>query len=286
MKNLKEIKLMMERLESPRLTDTELQKKMSLLKEEETSHDIQDRLHSFIDELAALLSGWYLSYDMEPHDEWDNQLFASSAYGNKIKNKMSMQKGADKKEKMMSFWKNSEKHYGMEGKEPSGYKDEDAIVFGKEVGKRTSLPSISQIRMALDSGQSGGNQESSIIRSVTGMKPEDFFRTITRIEESQQKVEEGQNKMASEEQLEFMVDRIPATLSVKGVSNYELEKLISQNKMKMNFMNGVIGWVDKDSKLYQMGKDSRILNGVDRTNEIINHLESKGYTQSPDVPVY
>lgn len=286
MKNLKEIKLMMERLESPRLTDTELQRKKSLLKEEETSHDIQDRLHSFIDELAALLSGWYLSYDMEPHDEWDNQLFASSAYGNKIKNKMSMQKGADKKEKMMSFWKNSEKHYGMEGKEPSGYKDEDAIVFGKEVGKRTSLPSISQIRMALDSGQSGGNQESSIIRSVTGMKPEDFFRTITRIEESQQKVEEGQNKMASEEQLEFMVDRIPATLSVKGVSNYELEKLISQNKMKMNFMNGVIGWVDKDSKLYQMGKDSRILNGVDRTNEIINHLESKGYTQSPDVPVY
>lgn len=100
------------------------------------------------------------------------------------------------------------------------------------------------------------------------------------------KEEEGQNKMASEEQLEFMVDRIPATLSVKGVSNYELEKLISQNKMKMNFMNGVIGWVDKDSNLYQMGKDSRILNGVDRTNEIINHLESKGYTQSPDVPVY
>ena len=100
------------------------------------------------------------------------------------------------------------------------------------------------------------------------------------------KEEEGQNKMASEEQLEFMVDRIPATLSVKGVSNYELEKLISQNKMKMNFMNGVIAWVDKDSKLYQMGKDSRILNGVDRTNEIINHLESKGYTQSPDVPVY
>ena len=68
------------------------------------------------------------------------------------------------------------------------------------------------------------------------------------------KEEEGQNKMASEEQLEFMVDRIPATLSVKGVSNYELEKLISQNKMKMNFMNGVIAWVDKDSKLYQMGK--------------------------------
>jgi hypothetical protein len=36
MKNLKEIKLMMERLESPRLTNTELQRKMSLLKEDET----------------------------------------------------------------------------------------------------------------------------------------------------------------------------------------------------------------------------------------------------------
>ena len=35
MKNLKEIKLMMERLESPRLTDTELQRKKSLLKEED-----------------------------------------------------------------------------------------------------------------------------------------------------------------------------------------------------------------------------------------------------------
>lgn len=35
MKNLKEIKLMMERLESPRLTDTELQRKKSLLKESE-----------------------------------------------------------------------------------------------------------------------------------------------------------------------------------------------------------------------------------------------------------
>lgn len=33
MKNLKEIKLMMERLESPRLTDTELQRKKNLLKE-------------------------------------------------------------------------------------------------------------------------------------------------------------------------------------------------------------------------------------------------------------
>ena len=149
-----------------------------LLKEEETSQDIQDRLHSFIDELAALLSGWYLSYDMEPHDAWDNQLFASSAYGNKIKDKLNRQKGADKKEKMISFWKNSEKHYGMEGKKPSGYKDEDAIVFGREVGKRTSLPDISQIRMALDPGQAGGNQESSIIRSVTGMKSVDFFRSI------------------------------------------------------------------------------------------------------------
>ena len=66
MKNLKEIKLMIERLESPRLTDTELQREKSLLKGEETSHDIRDRLHSFIDELAALLSGWYLSYDMKP----------------------------------------------------------------------------------------------------------------------------------------------------------------------------------------------------------------------------
>jgi len=35
MKNLKEIKLMMERLESPRLTNTELQRKKSLLKEED-----------------------------------------------------------------------------------------------------------------------------------------------------------------------------------------------------------------------------------------------------------
>tara|TARA_R110001592_G_C12806162_1_gene717497 strand:+ start:67 stop:561 length:495 start_codon:yes stop_codon:yes gene_type:complete len=149
-----------------------------LLKEEETSQDIQDRLHGFIDELAALLSGWYLSYDMEPHDEWDTQLFASSAYGNKIKDKLNRQKGASKEEKMISFWKNSEKYYGMEGKEPSGNKNEDAIVFGKRVGKKTSLPDISQIRMALDPGQTGGNQESSIIRSVTGMKSVDFFRNI------------------------------------------------------------------------------------------------------------
>ena len=93
-------------------------------------------------------------------------------------------------------------------------------------------------------------------------------------------------KMASQEDLEFLVDRVPATNKVKGVSDYELEKQLSQNKMKMNFMNGVISWVDKNSELYQMGKDSRILNGVDRTKEIINYLESKGYTQSPDVPVY
>ena len=32
--------------------------------------------------------------------------------------------------------------------------------------------------MALDPGQPGGNQESSIIRSVTGMKSVDFFRNI------------------------------------------------------------------------------------------------------------
>ena len=223
MKNLKEIKLMMERLESPRLTDTELQRKKSLLKEEETSHDIQDRLHNFIDELAALLSGWYLSYDMEPHDEWDTQLFASSAYGNKIKNKMSMQKGADKKEKMMSFWKNSEKHYGMEGKEPSGDKDKDAIVFGKEVGKRTSLPNISQIRMALDPGQSGGNQESSIIRSVTGMKPEDFFRVITRIEESQQKQSPIKESETHPETPEEYLEHIK-TFLIKQLENKEDKK--------------------------------------------------------------
>jgi hypothetical protein len=149
-----------------------------LLKEEETSQDVQGRLHGFIDELAALLSGWYLSYDMKPHNVWDSQIWASGEHGNKIKNKINMQKGADKKEKMISFWKNSEKHYGMEGKKPSGYKDEDAIVFGKEVGKRTSLPDISQIQMALSPEQTRGNQESSIIRSVTGMKPDNFFRSI------------------------------------------------------------------------------------------------------------
>jgi len=92
-------------------------------------------------------------------------------------------------------------------------------------------------------------------------------------------------KMVSQEDLEFLVDRVPATIKVKGVSDYELEKMLSQNKMKMNFMNGIIAWVNKDSELHQMGKDSRILNGIDRTKEIINHLESKGYTQSPDIPV-
>jgi hypothetical protein len=35
MKNLKEIKLMMERLESPRMTDTEYQKRRDTIKEEE-----------------------------------------------------------------------------------------------------------------------------------------------------------------------------------------------------------------------------------------------------------
>ena len=149
-----------------------------LLKEEETSQDVQGRLHGFIDELAALLSGWYLSYDMKPHNAWDSQIFSSSAYGNKIKDKINMQKGADKKEKMISFFKNSENHYGMEGKKPSGRKDEDAEVLGRQVGKKTSLPDISQIQMALDPGQTGGNQESSIIRSVTGMKPDNFFRKI------------------------------------------------------------------------------------------------------------
>jgi len=92
-------------------------------------------------------------------------------------------------------------------------------------------------------------------------------------------------KMASQEDLEFLIDRVPATNKVKGVSDYELEKMLSRNKMKMNFENEVIGWVDKNSKLHLMGKDSRVLNGVDRTKEIINHLESKGYTQSPDVPI-
>ena len=136
----------------------------------------QDRLHNFIDELAALLSGWYLSYDMKPHDEWDNQIFASSAYGNQIKDKLNRQRGNSKEEKMISFWKNSEEHYGMKGKKPSGYKDEDAMVFGKKFRNKVDLPKMSEIRMALDPGQPGGNQESSIIRSVTGAKAEDFFR--------------------------------------------------------------------------------------------------------------
>ena len=149
-----------------------------LLKEEETSQFIQDRLHDFIDELIALLSGWYLSYDMKPHDAWDNQIFASSAFRNKIKDKIKKQKGADKKEKMISFWKNSEKYYGMEGKKPSGSQKEDAVVFGKEVGKRTSLPDLLQIKKAISPGQSGGDREYSIIQSVTGMEPFDFFQKI------------------------------------------------------------------------------------------------------------
>ena len=51
MKNLKEIKLMMERLESPRLTETELNYKKSLLKEEgeEKSQD-PDQLDLFTGE--------------------------------------------------------------------------------------------------------------------------------------------------------------------------------------------------------------------------------------------
>ena len=51
MKNLKEIKLMMERLESPRLTETELNYKKSLLKEEneETTQD-PDQLDLFTGE--------------------------------------------------------------------------------------------------------------------------------------------------------------------------------------------------------------------------------------------
>ena len=51
MKNLKEIKLMMERLESPRLTETELNYKKRLLKEEneETTQD-PDQLDLFTGE--------------------------------------------------------------------------------------------------------------------------------------------------------------------------------------------------------------------------------------------
>jgi len=56
MKNLKEIKLMMERLESPRLTETELNYKKSLLKEEdeEKSQD-PDQLDLFTGETKELL---------------------------------------------------------------------------------------------------------------------------------------------------------------------------------------------------------------------------------------
>ena len=39
MENLKEIKLMMERLESPRLTETELNRKKSLLKEDDSDNN-------------------------------------------------------------------------------------------------------------------------------------------------------------------------------------------------------------------------------------------------------
>ena len=67
-------------------------------------------------------------------------------------------------------------------------------------------------------------------------------------------------KMISQEDLEFMIDRVPVTSKVKRVDDYELEKQLSQNKMKMNFENGIIGWVDKDSELHLMGKDSRISN--------------------------
>ncbi len=54
MKNLKEIKLMMERLESPRLTETELNYKKSLLKEEdeEVTQD-PDQLDLFTDETVT-----------------------------------------------------------------------------------------------------------------------------------------------------------------------------------------------------------------------------------------
>jgi tetratricopeptide (TPR) repeat protein len=90
----------------------------------------------------------------------------------------------------------------------------------------------------------------------------------------------------TDEELKFMTDRISPLDSIKGVTDYDLEKQLSRLKMKMNFMNGVIGWVDKDFKLHLMGKDSRILNGKDRTNEIIAYLKSQGYTDSPGVPVY
>ena len=53
MKNLKEIKLMMERLESPRLTQTELNYKKSLLKEEYKGKDLVGALKEIHKKLIA-----------------------------------------------------------------------------------------------------------------------------------------------------------------------------------------------------------------------------------------
>jgi len=94
------------------------------------------------------------------------------------------------------------------------------------------------------------------------------------------------NESVDVEDVSFMVDRIVPTNKVKDVSDYELEKMLSQSIMKMNYMNDIIGWVDKDSKLHLMRNDSRILNGEDRTEEIIDYLRSKGYESSPNVPLY
>ena len=94
------------------------------------------------------------------------------------------------------------------------------------------------------------------------------------------------NENTDVEDLYFMVDRIVPTVKVKDVSDYELEKILSQSVMKMNYMNDIIGWVDKDSKLHLMRNDSRILNGEDKTEEIIDYLKSQGYENSPDVPLY
>jgi len=94
------------------------------------------------------------------------------------------------------------------------------------------------------------------------------------------------NENTDVEDLYFLVDRIVPTIKVKDVSDYELEKILSQSVMKMNYMNDIIGWVDKDSKLHLMRNDSRILNGEDKTEEIIDYLKSQGYENSPDVPLY
>ncbi len=94
------------------------------------------------------------------------------------------------------------------------------------------------------------------------------------------------NESVDLEDVSFMVDRIGPTNKVKDVSDYELEKMLSQSIMKMNYMNDIIGWVDKDSKLHLMRNDSRILNGEDRTGEIIDYLRSQGYESSPNVPLY